>query len=284
MISPGCIPCIVKQSYTLSKIVGIKNEKVQRQIIFNTLTELLKNKEIKSAPHFSIILKKIIGKYTDVEKSFTKVKKNNLCIAKKYLKYLESIYESAGDKLETAIRISITGNTIDLAANPDFDIEKEINLMLSSGINVDLLDVFKEDFERANNILFISDNYEEALFDKFLIRELLIKNVVFAVRSNNILNDMTLEDAKSLKIDRMCRVIESESKIAGTDLEKCNKEFLDLFNNSDIVIAKGQGNLETLLNVNRRVYFLFKVKCDVISELIGYPKGMGILYLKKKNI
>lgn len=281
MISSGCIPCIVKQSYTLSKIIGIKDDKIQKRIIFDTLGELLRNKEIKSAPHFSIILKKIIGNYIDVNESFARVKKRNLSRAKKYLKYLESIYESAGDKLETAIRISITGNTIDLAANPDFDIEKEINLMLSSGINVDLLDVFKKDFVRANNILFISDNYEEALFDKIFLRELLKKDVVLAVRSDNILNDMTLEDAKSLKIDRMCRVIESGSKIAGTDLEKCTKEFLDLFNNSDIVIAKGQGNLETLFNANRRVYFLFKVKCDVISELIGYPKGMGILYLKR---
>ncbi len=281
MISSGCIPCIVKQSYTLSKIIGIKDDKVRRKIIFHTLEELLKNKEIKSAPHFSIILKKIIGKYIDVEKSFKRVKKNNLGIAKKYLKYLELMYENADDKLDMAIRISITGNTIDLAANPDFNIEKDINSMMSSGINVDLLDTFKKDFEIANNILFISDNYEEALFDKFLIRELLIKDVVFAVRSNNILNDMTLEDAKSLKIDRICRVIESGSRIAGTDLEKCNKEFLELFYKSDIVIAKGQGNLETLLDVNRRVYFMFKVKCDVISDLIGYPKGMGVLYLRK---
>lgn len=281
MISSGCIPCIVKQSYTLSKIIGIKDDKVRRKIIFHTLEELLKNKEIKSAPHFSIILKKIIGKYIDVEKSFKRVKKNNLGIAKKYLKYLELMYENADDKLDVAIRISITGNTIDLAANPDFNIEKDINSMMSSGIKVDLLDTFKKDFEIANNILFISDNYEEALFDKFLIRELLIKDVVFAVRSNNILNDMTLEDAKSLKIDRICRVIESGSRIAGTDLEKCNKEFLELFYKSDIVIAKGQGNLETLLDVNRRVYFMFKVKCDVISDLIGYPKGMGVLYLRK---
>lgn len=191
------------------------------------------------------------------------------------------MYENADDKLDMAIRISITGNKIDLAANPDFNIEKDINSMMSSGINVDLLDTFKKDFEIANNILFISDNYEEALFDKFLIRELLIKDVVFAVRSNNILNDMTLEDAKSLKIDRICKVIESGSRIAGTDLEKCNKEFLELFYKSDIVIAKGQGNLETLLDVHRRVYFMFKVKCDVISDLIGYPKGMGVLYLKK---
>lgn len=75
MISSGCIPCIVKQSYTLSKIIGIKDDKIRREIIFHTLEELLKNKEIKSAPHFSIILKKIMGKYIDVEKSFKRVKK-----------------------------------------------------------------------------------------------------------------------------------------------------------------------------------------------------------------
>jgi hypothetical protein len=284
MISSGCIPCIVNQSYRLSKIVGIKQDKIQRQIIFNTMRELLKKKEIKSAPHFSVILKRIIGNYTDINESFKKVKKRNLNIAKKYLKYLEFMYESADDKLDMAIRISITGNTIDLAANPDFNIEKDINSMMSSGININMLDTFKKDLDKAHKILFISDNYEEALFDRFLLKELMMKNLVFAVRSNEILNDMTLKDAKFLKIDRLCRVIESGSRIAGTDLEECNKEFLELFHNSDIVIAKGQGNLETLLNVNRRVYFLFKVKCDVISDLIGYPKGIGIMYLKNNNI
>ena len=116
------------------------------------------------------------------------------------------------------------------------------------------------------------------MFDKILIEQLLPKEVVFAVRSKEILNDITLEDAKSLEIDRLCKVIESGSEISGTALEQVSEEFFELFNNSDLVIAKGQGNFETLMNTKRKIYFLFKIKCEPISELCGYPIGTGILH------
>ncbi len=281
LISPGCIPCVVKQSYTLSRLLGVEDKNEQRKIIYDTISLLLENKEMLSAPHFSIMLQSILNKNLNGQSSFKKIKEKNRMNAERYLKYLELMLETSKDKLEMAVRISITGNTIDLGANPDFNLEKEINIITSSKINVDSIGKFKEDFNKANRILFIADNYEEALFDKFLIAQLKPKEVVFAVRSNEILNDITLEDAKRLGINKLCKVIESGSRIAGTDLNEGTPEFIDLFNRADLVIAKGQGNFETLLNAERSIYFLFKVKCEVISELCGYPVGTGLLYFKK---
>jgi hypothetical protein len=107
--------------------------------------------------------------------------------------------------------------------------------------------------------------------------------VVYAVRSNEILNDITLQDAKILGIDKLCKVIESGSRISGTDLNEGTGEFIDLYKNADMIIAKGQGNFETLLNSERSIYFLFKVKCEVISELCGHPVGTGLLHLSNLN-
>ncbi len=281
LISPGCIPCVVKQSYTLSRLLGVEDKNEQRKIIYDTISLLLDNKEMLSAPHFSIMLQSILNKNLNGQSSFKIIKEKNRLNAEGYLKYLETMIEASEDKLEMAVRISITGNTIDLGANPNFNLEKEINIITSNRINVDSIGKFKKDFNRANRILFIADNYEEALFDKFLIEQLKPKEVVFAVKSNEILNDITLEDAKRLGINKLCKVIESGSRIAGTDLNECSTEFLDLFENADMVIAKGQGNFETLLNAERSIYFLFKVKCEVISEICGYPMGTGLLYLKK---
>ena len=206
------------------------------------------------------------------------MKERNRETAEKYIKYLKTMVEASTDKLETAIRISITGNTIDLGANPNFDLEREINIITSNQINLDSLGLFRKDLKKANRILFIADNYEEALFDKILIEQLIPKEVVFAVRSKEILNDITLEDAKSLGIDKLCKVIESGSTISGTAMEQVSNEFLDYFNNADLVISKGQGNFETLLNSKRKIYFLFKIKCEPIAELCGYPAGTGIIY------
>jgi len=282
LISPACIPCIVKQSYTLTRLLGVEDKKIQSKIIYDTLNLLLKKKETPTAPHFSVELQSIINKNINGVGSFKKIKEKNRQIAEKYLKYLKTMVEASNDKLEMAVRIAITGNTIDLGANPNFELEKEINIITSRQINLDSLGKFREDLKKAEQILFITDNYEEALFDKILIEQLLPKEVVFAVRSKEILNDITLEDAKSLGIDKLCKVIESGSKISGTALEQVSKEFLELFNNADLVIAKGQGNLETLLNSRRKIYFLFKIKCEPISELCGYPVGTGLLYSKNK--
>ena len=278
IISPACIPCIVKQSYTLSRLLGVEDENLQSKIIYETMNLLLEEKDTPTAPHFSGKLQSIINKNLNGTASFKEMKERNRETAEKYIKYLKTMVEASTDKLETAIRISITGNTIDLGANPNFDLEREINIITSNQINLDSLGLFRKDLKKANRILFIADNYEEALFDKISIEQLIPKEVVFAVRSKEILNDITLEDAKSLGIDKLCKVIESGSTISGTAMEQVSNEFLDYFNNADLVISKGQGNFETLLNSKRKIYFLFKIKCEPIAELCGYPAGTGLIY------
>jgi uncharacterized protein with ATP-grasp and redox domains len=282
-IQPGCIPCIVKQAYNLSKMAGISNHKILKLILYETMDKLLRQKDLKTAPHFSIILQSIIGKYIDIDKTLTEIKERNFQKAVKFIKYLSFMIEEAQDKLEMSLRASIAGNTIDPAANPDFNIEREINIITSGNIILDSLPKFKDDLQKSERILFIGDNYEEALFDKFLIQQLLPKEISFAVRSNIILNDITMKDARMLEIDKLCRVVESGNIIAGVDLEECTPGFLELYNNADMVIAKGQGNYETLFNAKRPIYFMFKVKCEVISEICGYPVGTSMLYYHDGN-
>lgn len=88
-----------------------------------------------------------------------------------------------------------------------------------------------------------------------------------------MLNDITIKECKQLKIDELCEVVESGSRIAGTDISQCNNQFLQLFNSADVVIAKGQGNYETLLDVKRDIFFMFKVKCPAIALICGQPEG-----------
>ena len=52
IISPACIPCIVKQSYTLSRLLGVEDENLQSKIIYETMNLLLEEKDTPTAPHF----------------------------------------------------------------------------------------------------------------------------------------------------------------------------------------------------------------------------------------
>ncbi|HPN38058.1 MAG TPA: ARMT1-like domain-containing protein [Melioribacteraceae bacterium] len=280
--SPGCISCIVKQAYSLSKLVGIKEEETQKEIIFSTMEMLLKNKNLESAPHFSIMMLNLMKRYVNIDEHFELLKYKNGKLAEGYLSYLKIIMDEAEDKLEMAIRISIMGNTIDLAANPNFDLESDVNKLTSESYNLSALRLFKEQLNSAKTILFIADNYEEAIFDRFLLEQLNDKELVFATRGNKVYNDITYEDAINLGYNKICKVINSGSIIAGTALEQCTTEFINYYNNSDIVISKGQGNYETLLKEERPIYFMFKVKCETIAEISKQKIYTNVMLFNKQ--
>jgi damage-control phosphatase, subfamily I len=280
LLDPGCIPCIVNQAYHAATSFAAEDKAVQQNILEDVCRLILTMDRNYPSPYYSSSLQSILEKRIGRTNLYEEPKEHNRKRVEGYLPQLETTLAAAPDKLEMAIRIAIIGNTIDLAANPNFHLADEISTLNSSNIDQHVLPEFKEDLKRAETILYIADNYEEALFDKFLLKELSSKKLLFAVRSTPIYNDITYQNAIDLGIDRICPVIESGSSIAGTDLGQCTPEFKHAFDNADHVIAKGQGNFETLMCAKRPIYFLFKVKCEVISRRCGSPIGAGVLYHK----
>lgn len=282
VFDPACIPCIINQAYSIAKIFTNGDKETQLNIVKKVCEEVRNINSDFTAPLFSKVMQKIVEDNLRVKNPYQNIKETNLDEAENYIPYLKTMYENSVDKLELALRIAIPGNIIDLGANPNFNIINEVNKITSDNIDLSSLQKFKEDLVNSNLILYIGDNYEEALFDKFLLNELNHKRVVYAVRSKPILNDITIEDAYKLGMDKICEVIESGSTIAGTDLRECTNEFMDLYKSADMVISKGQGNYETLIDESRPIYFLFKVKCEVVALRCGVQNGNGVLLYNKK--
>jgi damage-control phosphatase, subfamily I len=280
---PGCIPCIITQAYNAARTFTNGDKEIELKILKEICNEVNNINKDCTAPGFSSIIQNSLERNLGVNNLYEGIKKANLITARQYIPYLDTMIKSSIDPLEMAVRTAITGNTIDMGANPEFNIEYEVNRITSDNIILTDFARFKEDLATSSLILYIGDNFEEALFDMFLLKVLSSRRVVFAVRSRSILNDITLKDAEYLGIDKICEVIESGSTIAGTDLSICTTGFLDLYRKADIVIAKGQGNYETLMNEKRPIYFLFKIKCEVISKRCGYPAGKGILLYNQPN-
>jgi uncharacterized protein with ATP-grasp and redox domains len=279
---PACIPCIIEQAYKAAVYFSEGDKALELKIVKEVCEEVKVVNENYTAPQFSIKMQSIIERNLGRTNPFEKQKKANIAKAKKILPLISEYFEKSTDKLEAVVRIAIAGNIIDIGANPDFDIVAEIETLGNNNVELTELPRFRNAAKSAKLILYIADNYEEALFDKFLLTSLAHCRVVFAVRSYPILNDITLEDAEELGINKICEVIESGSKIAGNDLSVCNEKFIEIFNEADMVIAKGQGNYETLLNVNREIYFMFKVKCKGIADRSGLSVGKGALLHKPK--
>ncbi|MGB9735487.1 MAG: damage-control phosphatase ARMT1 family protein [bacterium] len=282
ILDSACIPCIINQAYNVSRLTAKNNKVLQVKIMKKVCSALTHIDENAPAPLFTLTMQRIVENAIGKRNIYKDIKKKNIAKVKGMVSYFDELMKNASDRLEMAIRIAIAGNTIDVAANPHFDAMREISQITHNSIDRKAYKHFQNDIKKASVILYIGDNYEEALFDKVLLTILNTRRLVFAVRSYPILNDVTLEDARRLKINKVCEVIESGSKIAGTDLDQCTDEFRELFKTADVVIAKGQGNYETLMDVDRPIYFLFKVKCEAIARRSGLPIGTSALYLNQR--
>ena len=91
----------------------------------------------------------------------------------------------------------------------------------------------------------------------------------YAVRSAPVLNDATAAEALASGVGEVARVVSTGCDMPGVLLAESSDEFLDLVQNADIVISKGQGNYETLSDCPRDVFFLLKAKCPVIARSLG---------------
>ena len=74
-------------------------------------------------------------------------------------------------------------------------------------------------------------------------------------------------------IPDLAPVFDNGSDAPGTLLGDCSPEFRARFARADLIIAKGQGNYETLSDTPRPIFFLFTVKCPLVAARVAEPVG-----------
>jgi hypothetical protein len=113
--------------------------------------------------------------------------------------------------------------------------------------------------------------------DRLLAEQLPLERTTFAVREAPVLKDATRSDAKFAGLDRLAEVIDTGSDAPSTVLADCSQELRQRFAAADVIVAKGQGNYETLSEEPRDIFFLFAVTCDVAARHVGLPHGTQVL-------
>ena len=276
-IHPECYPCFLRQAYNTLKLLA-QDEEVQEALIKEIMGKLAQYRGEDPPPKVSQIVYGTIAQRLGVADPYKEKKLECNRMALELYPHLKEMVMMSPDPLFMAVKVAIAGNIIDFGVGRTFELET-LEVLEKLDLAVNHYAYFYEDLERARRILYIGDNAGEIVFDRVLIEEMKGKEVIFAVRSAPIINDVTLEDTKEVGIDRVARVIESGSRVPGTLLEESTPEFKDLFFNADMVISKGQGNFETLDGAPRPVYFLLRAKCDVVAQLLEVEVG-DILLIK----
>ncbi len=182
--------------------------------------------------------------------------------------------------LEAAVRLAIVGNLLDVAAKTQLD-DVLMETALADALTAPLcgsVAALATALRGARSILYLADNAGEIVFDRDLLAQLPLGSFTLAVRGQPVLNDATLTDAYATGLADYADVISNGSDAPGTILKDCSAEFRRLFDTADLIIAKGQGNYETLAGSNRPIFFLLKIKCDVLSRALGWPRGSLVLH------
>ncbi|MBN2264924.1 MAG: DUF89 family protein [Candidatus Aminicenantes bacterium] len=91
------------------------------------------------------------------------------------------------------------------------------------------------------------------------------------------MNDATVADARAAGLEGLAEIVDNGSDAPATILGDCSPAFLRRYAEADLVLAKGQGNFESLGDERREIFFLFKVKCPVIARHAGHPVGTHVL-------
>ena len=108
-----------------------------------------------------------------------------------------------------------------------------------------------------------------------------LEKITLAVRGIPVINDATMDDARATGIAELVEVIDNGADVPGTILQECNEAFRKRFHKAELIIAKGQGNYETLSEVEKNIFFVLKAKCPVIADDLGCQ--VGSLVLKKST-
>lgn len=276
--SLDCIPCIIRQTLDAARMVS-EDTAVHERIVSEVVLWIREMTMEESPPVIGQRIHRRLRQMTGVQDPYRTVKDLQNQTALGLLPELRAEIAGASDPLAMALRLAIAGNVIDVGLDgsiTDADVRESIRHAMTTPFQGSWGDFLKA-VASARSILYLADNAGEIAFDRLLIEQLSPERVVVAVRGAPVLNDATMADAKDVGLDQIVEVIDNGSDAPGTILDECGPEFRRRFSEVDLVIAKGQGNFETLNTVTRDIFFLFKAKCSVIAESVGVPVGTHVL-------
>ena len=193
---------------------------------------------------------------------------------------LTQMVRSAEDPLYAGLQGAILGNYIDFSAlQGEVSFEKlDEMLSLLHTIEVDraTFEALRADLSRGRELLYLTDNAGEIVFDRVwleVIRDLFPGlAITVCVRGGPAQNDATRADARAVGIP--FRVIDNGTRIPGTVLELASDDLNAALSTADVIIAKGQANVETLLDTGHgyNIYYAFLVKCKRFIDRFGKAK------------
>ncbi len=282
-VSSACIRCMVdRQEERMQKEMNLEERK-KVEYLKSVLRVIGESSETASAPELVEDISKVYESFFGEGKEYTKIKyehNEKMMLAEQEI---QCKIEQAEDSLAQAILYARTGNYIDYGAMESID-EGILNELIRKAAEEKLDEknyaYFRQDLKQAKKLVYVADNCGEIVLDKLLIKEIQRQypnlRITVLVRGKDVLNDATMDDARQVGLTEMVPVLGNGSGIAGTAFEKISEEARKVLDDADVILAKGQGNFESMYGCGRNVYYLFLCKCDWFVKRFGMTKNAGV--------
>jgi len=264
-----CVPCFVRQAldsayrYTHSPEI---HERMLREALALASTMSFDD----SPPAMGRVIHRRLRELTGQVDPYKAAKRKANAFALRLYPDLKQLVDHSDDPLVAAVKFAIAGNVIDLGVKTSLaeaDVHSAIREAADGKIDSDAVEEFRRATAAAGDILYLTDNAGEIVFDRLLIERMRPRTVTVAVKARPIINDATRADAEAAGLTDFVEVIDNGDDAPGTILDSCSPSFRRRFDAADLVIAKGQGNYETLNECqHQNLFFLLKVKCAVLAR------------------
>ncbi len=273
-IPDSCAKCLYDRQ--LNKTDNPEYLKEVRRILDN-------RREDDTSPYmvflFNRVHERIFGRgadYRDIKKQY-----NDLVLSME--PDLRREIGAAEDPLAHALVMARIGNYIDFGAMDRVDPQEFLNLFKETEMSERDLATYQSFLsacEEARTFLLVCDNCGEIVLDRLMIEQLKARfphlTVKAMVRGGEVLNDATVEDAKYVGLDRVAEIVSNGEPIAGTVYEMMPPEARASLDESDVILAKGQGNYESMSGRGRHVFYEFLCKCDLFTTRFNVPRLTGM--------
>lgn len=285
-----CLNCCLNQIVQVTDMLGY-DRPAKEQVVRECLAFLSAADYSRSTPVLMGGLWQVLVRHGKTEDPYAAIKAHCNREAEKLIPMAKKAMGQADNPFELALKYAIAGNLIDFAMADCVQTaqqNREIMRLVRSPFTIDHSPALRNALQQAGTLLYICDNAGEIVFDRLLVETLRQLfpglSITCSLRGKPVLNDATMEDALSVGLGEVADLTHSGDIAAGTDLQGVCPDFFERFWQADVIIAKGQGNFESLMGVKKeRLFYLFTAKCKPVADALQIPRK-SIVCLQNKSL
>lgn len=281
-VSSECIPCVLRQVLRTARIASEGDEWLERKILNQIMADFIGSSQgIPPTPaELTFFCHEKASKILGMQDAYLEERKNMIQQTLALESQIREKIEKEEDPMKGAAIIATALGTFEDLLEKNRNLEIILQRGLMEGFVHSDFEDFQKDLESAQSILYLLGTSGELVGDKIFLEYIEgSRQIHLVVRKEPIIADATREDVVLAGLDHY-PILDPGQEMRGITLEETSKDFRKVFEEADLIIAKGQAHFETLPSSGREAYYMIRPKCDYMAGQLGV-KVNDLVFIKE---